>query len=309
MKFHRLGKTDLEVSAISLGTVSLGVPYGIPVSRNFGTPAPEYSARLLNAAADAGINLFDTAPTYGSSEQILGKVFSNRSDLYIATKVSIPKHESVRERRNAIMSSLQRSLRNLRRDVLDIVQIHNARGEDIQKGEITDLLLQAKQEGLVRFLGASVYGKEAAAKVMEDDCLDVLQMAYSILDQRLSLSGFTLADTGQTAILVRSALLKGVLSEKAKALPDELKILRDAAQKVRRALNCSWQQLPEVALRFCLSNQQVSSVLVGARTLEELQQGITAWRTGPLSERFLGAAPALALNEEIWVNPSCWPIP
>jgi aryl-alcohol dehydrogenase-like predicted oxidoreductase len=74
-------------------------------------------------------------------------------------------------------------------------------------------------------------------------------------------------------------------------------------------LGCSWQELPQIALRFCFSRKEVSSVLLGVRNREELNQGVEAWSQGPLSEKLLRRTPALALNEENWVNPSYWPIP
>jgi aryl-alcohol dehydrogenase-like predicted oxidoreductase len=308
MLYKEFGKTGLEVSTISLGTVSFGVPYGIPVAGDFGPPAPTTAARVLTAAADSGINLFDTAPSYGNSEKLLGGVFSGRSDLYIATKVSVPKHQTAKQRQRAVRNSLEKSLRLLRREVLDIVQIHNARAEDIQRGEIVDLLLEARQDGLVRFLGASVYGEQAAAEAMKNNYLDVLQIAYSILDQRIQSNLSEAGKTG-TAVLVRSALLKGVLSVKGRVLQGELGILRQAAERVCEGLKCTWEDLPEVALRFCLSSEDISSVLLGVRTLEELQQGLAAWEQGPLSQACLEAASTLALNEETWVNPSHWGIP
>jgi len=308
MEYRKLGNTGLEVSALSVGTVSLGVPYGIRVSGDYGMPDQLDAVRLLNEAADAGINLFDTAPAYGHSEQLLGQAFSTCPHLYIATKVSLPCQRTVSERRKNVMESLFTSLRNLKREALDIVQIHNAKAEDIEQGEMIGFLQEAQRKGFVRFLGASVYGEEAAAKVIENQGLDVLQIAYNILDQRPCQSSFRLAAKTNTGILSRSALLKGVLSKKAVALPDQLKALKHAAEKVRSELDCSWSELPEVATRFCLSSQRVSSVLVGVRTREELHQALAAWHAGPLSEDDLKIAPALALNEEFLINPSHWPI-
>lgn len=309
MEYRSLGNTGFKVSALSLGTVSLGVTYGIQVSGDSGVPNAADAVRLLNQAADAGINLFDTAPTYGNSEEIIGRAFSRRPELYIATKVSLPDQKTSKERRETVYASLQRSLKRLGREVLDIVQIHNASCQEIQKGEITEFLTRAQEEGLVRFLGASVYGEEAAEQVTRNIHLDVLQLAYSILDQRPSKSVFGLATGSTTGILVRSALLKGVLSKKSTALPAELEPLRSAVQKVRRELDCSWPELPQLALRFCLSCEHASSVLIGARTCEELQQALAACESGPLPDHFLKAIPSLALHDETLVNPFNWPIP
>ena len=308
MEYRVFGETGLKVSTLSLGTVSLGIPYGIQIAGNFGTPDPASSIRLLRQAADAGINLFDTAPSYGDSEKIIGEALSGRSDLYVATKVSPPNQKTRGERQEAVFSSLQASLRNLRREVLDIVQIHNARAEDILRGELLEFLVLAKEKGLVRFLGASVYDEEAAKQAVNSPHLSVLQLAFSLLDQRASRSVFSLASSRNTAILARSALLKGVLSFKAMALPDQLSVLKLAAEKVRRELDCDWEDLPGLALRFCLFHENISSVLIGARTISELEQALAAWQSGPLSEQVLRSTPSLALWEEELINPTNWPI-
>ena len=80
MKYSKLGKTGIPVSRLGLGTVELGLDYGINEPGNFGKPDEEYSIHLLHKAADAGINIFDTAPAYGCSEELLGKAFADRAD-------------------------------------------------------------------------------------------------------------------------------------------------------------------------------------------------------------------------------------
>jgi aryl-alcohol dehydrogenase-like predicted oxidoreductase len=207
------------------------------------------------------------------------------------------------------MTSLENSLLNLKREVLDIVQIHNAKAEDIQRGEIIEFLQEAQEKGLVRFLGASVYGEEAAVHTIEHCSLDLLQIAYSILDQRPRHSLFGRAAITRTGIVVRSALLKGVLTKKAAALPHKLEELRHAAKKVCKKLECNWLDLPEKAIRFCISSPHLSSVLIGARTSEELAQALAAIQAGPLSDEEMSLTPALGLSEEALVNPSLWSLP
>ena len=94
MKYSNLGKTGLKVSQLSLGTVELGLNYGINEPGGFGKPDKEHSIHLLQRAADAGINLFDTAPSYGCSEELLGRAFANRNDCIITTKVNVPSEDS-----------------------------------------------------------------------------------------------------------------------------------------------------------------------------------------------------------------------
>lgn len=313
MNYRSLGRTDLQISDLAFGTVSLGMDYGIGVSEQFGRPDEADAIQLLCRAADAGINLFDTAPAYGESERLLGLALGRRHDCVIATKVSIPQDADGRplrgiSLRQAVEASLGNSLRALQRDVLDIAQIHNASLDAIAQGEMAEILLGARQEGKVRFLGASVYTEEEAMAVIEAGCFDVLQVAYNGLDQRMARRVFPAAERAGVGIIVRSAFLKGALTAKAQWLPPELTELRQAAERARDVLAGSWQSLPEMALRFCLSALQVATVLVGVRTLEELRQALSAAEAGRLSEEMLTQAAALALTDERLLNPSHWPM-
>ena len=90
MKRRPLGKTGLHVSELGLGSVSLGLAYGIPVPGDFGQPAAEEANAVIRRALDADINFIDTAPGYGDSERLLGNALPKDPDLVIATKVHIP---------------------------------------------------------------------------------------------------------------------------------------------------------------------------------------------------------------------------
>ncbi len=313
MNYRLLGKTGLRISIVALGTVSLGVEYGIEVPGEFGRPTEAEAIRLLQQAADAGINLFDTAPAYGKSEQLLGVALGSHHECYLATKVSVPIDSNGNPMhgpglRQAVLYSLESSLRALQRDVLDIVQIHNATLDVIAQGEMAQVLLDAQQQGKVRFLGASVYTEAEALAVIEADYFDMLQVAYNVLDQRMARRVFSAAEQAGVGIMVRSAFLKGALTAKARWLPPELTELRQAAERSKDVLGGSWRSLPEMALRFCLSAPQVATVLVGARTIQELKQALAAAESGTLPEEVLARTPSLALTDEHLLNPSYWPV-
>ncbi len=311
MNYHTLGKTGLQVSEIALGTVSLGLDYGIEAPGEFGRPSESDAIQLLQTAADAGINFFDTAPSYGESERLVGLALGSRTDCYFATKVSIPKDVNGdmlrgRELRENIRSSLEKSLRLLERSVLDIVQIHNATLERIKSGEIADVLLEARREGMIRYLGASVYNEQEALAIIQSGCFDMLQVAYNILDQRMAQCVFPEAEQAGVGVIMRSAFLKGVLSPKAQFLPSELLPLRRAVESVRDAYRAGWQDLPELALRFCISSPYLASVLVGARTVAELDQALRAMEQGPLPLDLVARLSGFALSEEHLLNPTHW---
>lgn len=315
MEYRILGSTGLKVSILSLGTVSLGVDYGIEAPEEFGRPTEADAIWLLQKAADAGINLFDTAPGYGESERLLGKALGARQECLFATKVSIPKSASGQSRcdrmeiSRAINKSLENSLRVLGREVLDIVQIHNATVGMIQEGDVVRALLEAREAGMIRLIGASVYTEAEALAVVESGWFDVLQVAYSVLDRRMEESLLPKAKEMGVGILTRSALLKGALTYKAQWLPEGLRDLKDQVFRINeRMADGSWDQVQETAIRFCLSSPDVGSVLIGPRTSQELRFALEAEQKGPLPEPLSEMLGAFQLHEERLLNPSFWPV-
>ena len=165
-----------------------------------------------------------------------------------------------------------------------------------------------QQQGDIRYIGASVYTEEEAIVVIEAGCFQILQVAYNILDQRMARQVFPAAEEAGVGIIVRSAFLKGALTEKAQWLPIELAELKMGVVRAMRVLDISWQALPEFALRFCLSAPEVSTVLVGARTIPELEQALAAEVAGPLPEELLVKTKSLGLTDERLLNPTYWNI-
>jgi aryl-alcohol dehydrogenase-like predicted oxidoreductase len=307
MKYSKLGETGILVSRLGLGTVELGLNYGINEPDNFGKPDDEYSIHLLHKAADAGINLFDTAPSYGCSEELLGKAFANRKNCVIATKVNIPPEGVAVEK--FILSSLTQSHQKLRREHLDIVQLHNATSETFARSDIFEVLQREKDKGNIRCLGASVYEPESALAAIDSGMIDVLQIAYSVLDQRMAEKVLDKAESEGIGILSRSVYLKGVLTEKAKWLPERCAPLRKAVESTKKKMNLtSWNDLSGFALRFALSNSQIKSVLVGVRSEAELDFALDAVNKGKLSDDELELASQCRMNDKFWLNPSNWGI-
>ena len=309
MNYRVLGRTGLSVSAVSLGTVSLGLDYGIAAPGDFGRPGDAEAIGLLTEAIDRGVTLFDTAPAYGESERLIGRAIGRDPRAIIATKVQVPPGPP-RAIRDAINASLDASRRAISRDMLDIVQLHNATRETVADGWAIDALEGARRGGSVRFIGASVYGEDAALAAIDSGRFDVLQIAFNALDQRMAARVLPSADDAGVGIVVRSAFLKGALTSKAQWLPEPLAQLRHAAERARDVLaGGSWERLPTAAFRFCLSAPGVASVLAGARTMAELDAALVAEAAGALDTSTLSMADNLALTDEQLLNPSYWPLP
>ena len=210
-----LGNTGLQVSALGLGTVKLGRDQAVKYPDSFTIPDDRSAASLLARARDLGINLIDTAPAYGNSEERLGKLLAGqRSDWLICSKVGeefeggqshfdfSPEHTR---------QSVQRSLRRLNTAVIDIVLVHSD-GNDlhiIREMGTLQALEQLKQEGLIRAFGMStktVEGGLTAAAVS-----DVVMLTYN-LDSREELPVLDACASLGVGALIKKALASGHLA-------------------------------------------------------------------------------------------------
>lgn len=307
MKYINLGKTGLKVSRLGLGTVELGLNYGIKKPGNFDKPDEKHSIYLLYKAADMGINLFDTAPSYGNSEELLGKAFANRENCIIATKVSIPSEGE--DMKKFIQSSLAKSCKKLQRKYLDIVQVHNATVDTFLNSDIFKILLKEKEAGNIRYIGASVYEPENALVAINSRMIDVLQIAYNVLDQRMDEKVLAKAKLEGIGILSRSVFLKGVLTERVNYLPENCEPLKRTVKNLKEKLDLpSWEELSSFALRFALSNSKINSVLIGVQNENELNFAINSFGKGKLNSEELELAYDCKINDKFWLNPSNWEI-
>ncbi len=305
-----LGRSGVEVSVLGVGTVSLGTPYGIPAAEGLGPPPRGEAVALLREAADAGITLFDTAPAYGGAEAILGEALGGRSECLLATKVGVPPGNPDRRALAALVrKSLDGSRRALRRDVLDIVQIHNATEAVVRSGELAEILLAEREAGRIRLLGATVYTEAEALAAIRAGVFDVIQVPFNGLDRGMAGRVFPEAAQAGVGVVARSVYLKGALTPRARQLPEALRPLREAAARLVDTVAGSWEALPAVALRYCLGAEGVSCVLVGPRSSTELRQALDAAARGPLPPEARARVEAVGVDDPSLLNPVNWPIP
>jgi aryl-alcohol dehydrogenase-like predicted oxidoreductase len=309
MEYVALGATGLRVSRLGLGTAALGLDrYGILASDE-GNVDPVQSVAEIHRAIEGGVNFFDTAPGYGHSEELLGGALADHKDCLVATKVAIPENAgeiSDGELKRRVNESLDESLRRLRREVLDVVQIHNATVEALRQGRMVSCLERAREAGKVRYIGASVYGEEAALATIDTGKIQILQVALSLLDQRALDKVIPGARVAGVGILIRSALLKGSLTKRAQWLPPSLRVLKQDSERAVRELGTSWELLPSMALRFCWSVDGVHCVLSGVRNSAEVEDCLAACAAGPIPPALLAKAHGLALSDEQLLNPCHW---
>lgn len=316
MNLRRLGRTDLSISEIALGTVELGMDYGIRTGKPTNKPEEKVAARLLNRALDLGVNFIDTAAAYGDSEAIIGRALhKRRSEFYLATKCLHRLDEGLdnQSSRRHIRQSIEQSLHNLKTDRIDLIQIHGRDFSDIERrmmeeGEILEELEQAREEGKVRYIGYSSYSEQASLLAIENGRWDTLQIAYNIFDQRPAERVIPAARAHDVGIVIRSALLKGALTKKAEHLPPHLAELVGRTNDIAEVLDGAYT-LPQAALRFVLSNPSISTIIVGADKMEYLDEAVSVSDGQLLPNTILTFLRSQSLEDQDLLNPGKWGIP
>jgi aryl-alcohol dehydrogenase-like predicted oxidoreductase len=174
MERRRLGKTDMVVSVLGFGGSEIG----------YERASARAVARLIGGALDAGLNVIDTAECYEESETLIGGALgARRGECYLLTKCGHPRGFGRGDWRPAsLLSSIERSLKRLRTDRLDLIQLHSCELADLRRGDAIEALERARERGFTRYIGYS--GDGAAARyAVECGRFDTLQTSVSIADQ------------------------------------------------------------------------------------------------------------------------------
>src|SRR3954452_22609849 len=194
METRQLGGTDMRVGVLGFGGAEIG----------FEKAEPEAVARLLGAALEAGLNVIDTAECYLGREDLIGRaVAGRRGDFYLFTKCAHPEQPGVEDwRPESLLSSIERSLRRLRTDRVDLVQLHSCSEAELRKGDVIAALQQARDKGYTRYIGYSGDGS-AARFAVECGAFDSLQTSISIADQEAIDLTLPLAKERQMGVIVK----------------------------------------------------------------------------------------------------------
>jgi aryl-alcohol dehydrogenase-like predicted oxidoreductase len=300
MDVRPLGSTGLLVSAIGLGTVKLGRNRGVkyPGGDGFALPTDEQALALLKAAAEQGVNLLDTAPAYGHAEARLGELMhraawlGGRDRWVVCTKVGEEFDNDTGESRfdyspGHCRASVERSLRRLRTDVLDLVLVHSDGRDEwiIDRTGVLDELRRLRRQGLIRAVGMSVKTLDGALQAVRaaDEPGDaggaggggggggtgsgggceVVMLEHSPAHHRCGL-GIDAARLRGAGVLVKKALGSGHLDDLLNKIPPDLRLAS--------------QSSVEAALRYVFARPGVSSVVVGTSRTEHLLANAEACR-------------------------------
>lgn len=277
METRQFGKTDMQVSVLGFGAVEIQDGSLSDVEQ------------LLNSALDAGVNVLDTAECYGNSEDLIGRAAAGRrSDYFLFTKCGhavgedLPDYPEWDPR--LLEASIERSLRRLRTDHVDLLQLHSCSLDVLRKGDVIKVLEKAKREGKTRYIGYSG-DNEDARYAIHTGAFDTLQTSISIADQQEI--DFTLPAARERGMgiiakrpIAEGAWLKDTLDKSDYAYPywERLQTLNydflksDAAASVTKAL------------RFTLSVPGVDVAILGTTSAAHMRENIDSIGAGNLSE-------------------------
>lgn len=310
MKKRQLGNTGIEVSEIAFGGVEIGMPYGIGVESKADMLPEADAVYLLHEALDKGINFFDTARLYGESEAIMGKAFSGkRKDIVLATKCRHFRQEGKllpdNMLKNFIESSVQESLNALKTDYLDVFMLHQADVEILRNPVIADTFAGLKEKKVIRATGASTYSAEETELAMETGNWDIIQLPFNLMDQRHG-QFFGKARENGVGLVIRSVLLKGLLSDRGKNLHPALAEVENHIAGYSTLIGNQFPDLPTLATQFALSFEEVSSVLVGIDKLEYLYKALATANGQYMDEKMLKKARELVYPDPAFLNLPHW---
>lgn len=269
MKYRHLGKSELKMSEVSFGCMSL---QGDDAS----------NARLLNSALENGINFFDTADLYqaGENEATLGKAFKGkRGKVIIATKVGNQLREDGsgwdwNPTKDYILEAIEKSLRRLQTDYIDLYQLHGGTIDD-PIDETIEAFEVLKQQGKIRAYGISSIRPNVIREYVKRSAIASVMMQYSLLDRRPEEACLDLLLQHEIGVLARGSYAQGLLvgKEPKPYLDHSLEEVVRAANVVHSMVSPA-QPLSGIAGRFVLHHPAVTSAVTGIRTREQLEEAL-----------------------------------
>lgn len=290
------------MSALTLGTVQLGLPYGLHAGTE--VPSGERSLDILRTANTCGIHMLDTARDYGVSEAVIGEHLS-RSDgadeAKVITKFRIPSEceSSYPAMRQHVRNSLHDSLAALRLPKVHALLFHKAMQQDLRTllPPLADILQELQEEGLIGLGGLSAYRPEDVEPVIGNTIFSCVQVPLNIFDAFLHREGWLteMADAG-TFVFARSIFLKGLLLESPERLgpgfEDAAPFLRSLARMAEQAS----LTIAELAFSYVRHMRGVGSIVFGADHAGQVRENVRLLTIPPLPEGLMQEADIIFRN-------------
>lgn len=296
---------------IGLGTAQFGLTYGI-TNREGQTP-PEEVKRILAAAAKNGICFLDTAPLYGTSEEVLGRVLASSNHPFsIVTKTPrYLKKYLTPDDAQILEDTFHDSLAKMKQSSVYGLLIHHTEDLLAENGQLLiERMITLKKRGLVKKIGISVYNSRQIDAVLERYTIDLIQLPINVLDQRLLNSGHLkkLKKAG-IEIHARSVFLQGILLTDPENLPGYFDSVKKHLQNYHRVRRQYGLSAIQTAIGFIAKQSYIDAFIFGITNRQQLEEICSAWYTLPEVDNEIDKFPyaSFAVQDLSILNPSLWP--
>lgn len=298
MRYRELGKTGFQVSEIGFGAWAVG---GNAHGNSYGPTDDRTSLAAIQRAFELGCNFFDTADVYGHghSEEVLGQALKEHRDkVIIATKVGGDfYHGPPRMNFNPdyIEFALEKSCERLQTDYVDLYQLHNPPVQMIRNETLFGTLEKLKEKGKIRHYGISIHNPQEGILAMKTGNPEAIQVMFNILRQEAKLPLFQAAVESGVGIIAREPLANGFLTGKHNAdetfpegdirhhFPRDYIFNLVLATEQLKFLGGRNRTLAQAALRFVLDQKEVSTVIPGAKTPQQVEENLSVSDLPPLT--------------------------
>jgi len=281
-----LGKTDLSVSRLGFGAAPIGF---------LDTPQGQVD-KLVDLLLGEGVNLFDTAAMYQDAEDKLGIALAGRRDETVLVSKCGTKDQGLSGEEwsaELITASIDRSLKRLKTDHLDLTLLHSCSLDVLQNGEAVEALIKAREAGKTTYIGYSGDNDEAAAAA-EMDWVDVIEMSINICDQHNIDAVLPACRANNVGVIAKRPIAnaawnplnkqRGMYKEYARAYHERLNAMAIAPHELGYYGHAE-VEWPEIALKFTLAMQGVDAAIVGTTSTVNAMANIDAVRKNPLREQ------------------------
>ena len=301
MQYRILGRTELQVSSVGLGAMELGRDKNTPIVYSFKRPDEKEVIYFLHQVLDTGINFIDTAPAYQLSEERIGKALKGKRDKYIlATKCGELFDETSGSNYDFSYSAteafINRSLSKLQTDYIDLMQIHcnHLDLEIVKKGETLEAMKKAQIAGKIRFVGISPNSVKGALAAVSSGDYDTIQITYNLINREMEPEVIPEAMKNNIGIIIRGGLGYGRFNPAAKEILTlvENKMITG----LQSLLPLENPSLIDLAIRFILSNNNISLVLAGTRSIKHLKENYETSENIPLPQELIEKINSIVRN-------------
>ncbi len=270
---EKINIKGLEISRMTLGTVQLGLNYGI--NNTAGKPSQELSNRILDCAVENGINVLDTAAGYGDSEEVIGrwlKTVPAEKRPFIVTKTSGLDHSSYENLRTDLFNRVKISKEKLGVETLDMLMLHHFDEYLDDKENVIKAMKELKESGEVKYIGASAYSYHDY-EVLAESGFDATQIPVNIFDWEQIVNGGIkkLADSGMM-VFARSVYLQGLVFQNPETLSPKMDYCKEPLEKFHMLCEKYKLSPAEMAMSFVLSLEGIHSLVLGSEKVEQVEE-------------------------------------